>query len=177
MSDNGKVIAFTLEQVRKYRIVVNDTLGPVYDWVTIPALSADGMIVAYGATAQNDTLFIHGERKIALKKKVIGVFLSSDGKSVGWINTDLKPGHQRVTVGDKEGPLFQGIVTPVFSPDAKHIVYYAMGIDDTPYVVIDERKLEAWGLESLPVFLNDGKKIGYGVRKGRELWWKVLDVK
>jgi len=28
-----------------------------------------------------------------------------------------------------------------------------------------------------PVFSPDGKKVAHGARKGRELWWKVMEVK
>ena len=181
LSENGKVFAFALEKKGDHSIVVNDTQGPIYDWVTNPVLSADGKITAYGAeTPKEEFLVIHGDRKILVKTVPTGVFLSQDGASVGYWRVHRKEGNKkiyRVSVGEKEGPEFAGINSgPVFSLDAAHVAYRATGLDGKKVVVMDGRTFEAPDIESAPVFLDGGKRVGYGARKGRELWWRTIEV-
>lgn len=178
LSKNGAVFAFGLEKEDGYCVVVNDVPGPVYDWITLPALSADGKVVAYGAETKNEFLVIHGDRKIPVKSVPKGVFLSEDGSSVGYWRVHRKEGDRRllrVIAGDTEGPEFLEIKQPTFSPDAKHVAYWGE-IGGTSCVVIDTRTFEAPGIQTGPVFLAGGKGIGYGARIGRELWWKTAKV-
>lgn len=179
LSGDGKVIAFALEREEDHCIVVNDVSGPAFDWVTQPVLSADGTTVAYGAETRNEHFLLYGDRKTAAKKSPVGIFLSLDGKAIGYwrsVKTTDQKLHQQVIVGDKEGPMFHSIESPTFSPDAKHIAYRATGDNGISYLVINDQKHEAGGIQTGPMFLGDGR-VGYGARNGRELWWKVINVK
>jgi hypothetical protein len=180
LSQDGKVFAFALEKDDGHCIVVNDRPGPMFDWVTQPAISADGRIVAYGAEAGDNFFLIQGDRKLAVKASPKGVFMSSDGVSIGYwrsVRADNQKVHQRVIIGDKEGPEFQSILSPVFSPNSQHITYRAKENNGKWCVVIDDRKIEVGDILVDPVFMESGNKVGYGVRLGRELWWKHLEVK
>jgi hypothetical protein len=44
-------------------------------------------------------------------------------------------------------------------------------------VVADNKGEEFDDWYSAPFFSADGKKVAFGARKGRELWWKVREVK
>ena len=178
LSETGNAFAFALENNGKYSVVVNDAVGPAYDWVSIPALGPNGFVVAYAVRDSDGFALIHGPRKIPLNRNAVRVFLSADGKRIGYVTeVDSETRRQQVVVEEKVGPEFSSIVDPVFSPDGQHVAYYAIGTDDTSYVVIDDKKFRVKGLESLPVFLGHARKVGYGARQGREFWWKIIDVR
>jgi len=180
LSADGKVFAFALEQDDGHCVVVNDKPGPTYDWVTAPAISADGNVVAYGAESDDKGLILRGGVKSQVQGAVKGVFLSLDGTNVGFWRSVEKGNPKsglRVVVVDREGPAFQSIRPPVFSPDGKHVTYRATKADKTWCVVVDDRTVDAGDIQVDPVFTADGKQVGFGVRKGRELWWKTLEVK
>jgi Tol biopolymer transport system component len=82
-----------------------------------------------------------------------------------------------------EGPVYDMVVTPVWSADGRYLAYRAregttakakrfIVIDDTETgKVLKEGPVydEVWP----PVWSADSTSVGYGVRIGRELWWKV----
>jgi hypothetical protein len=180
VSNDGKRFAFALETDDGHCIVVNDKPGPTYDWVTQPVLSADGTVLAYGAESENKFFIVHGEKKVPVERPIKGVFLTSDGASVGWWGRakkeDPKSG-ERVVAGGKEGPVFASLRPPVFSPDGKHVAYRATKADKTWCVIVDDRVVDVGDIQVDPVFMPGAKQVGFGFRKGRELWWKTLDVK
>lgn len=83
-----------------------------------------------------------------------------------------------VVTNGKDGPAFDRVVSPKFSPDGKKIVYRVRDKGERFVVVAD---LEGnilrehshydgvWDVSFAP----DGSFVGYGVKKGNELWWKV----
>lgn len=83
-----------------------------------------------------------------------------------------------IVVNGKEGPPFDRVVSPAFSPDGKRVVYRARK-DNRRFVVVAD--LQARTLRQHPpyeqvfpvVFTRDGKSVAYGVKDGRELAWKV----
>jgi len=83
-----------------------------------------------------------------------------------------------VVVNGKEGPAFDQVVAPVFSPDGRKVVYRARKGDKRFIVVADAnnrvlRKHPSYERIFDPVFTPDGKSIGYGVKDGDKLIWKV----
>jgi Tol biopolymer transport system component len=179
LSRDGKTWAFALEKEDGHCVVVNDKPGPVFDWVTQPVISADGAVVAYGAESEKDNLLILGSQRIPVKKSAKGVFMTSDGKTAGYWGPAKKgdpKGGLQVVIGDHEGPAFASIQPPCFSPDGKHVVYRATRADGTWVLVLDDRILEAEGIQADPVFMADGKRVGYGIRKGNEFRWITVGV-
>lgn len=81
-------------------------------------------------------------------------------------------------VNGKEGPVFDRVVTPVFSPDGKLLVYRARK-DGKRFVVIADTNgrtiRQHPGYEQVfpVVFTPDGKSVAYGVKDGNKLIWKV----
>lgn len=83
-----------------------------------------------------------------------------------------------VVVDGKEGPPYDKVVTPRFSADGSRLVYRARQDGQRFAVVAD---LQGKTLREHPryqavfevQFSPDGKSVGYGVRKGQELWWMV----
>lgn len=83
-----------------------------------------------------------------------------------------------VVVNGQEGPLFDRIVTPVFTPDGKKVVYRARK-EGMRFVVVADmtgktiKQYPAYEQVFQPVFTADGKSIAYGVKDGNKLVWKV----
>ncbi len=83
-----------------------------------------------------------------------------------------------VVVNGKEGPVFDRVVTPVFSPDGKLLVYRARK-DGKRFVVIADvtgtviRRHPSYEMVFPVVFTDEGKSVAYGVKDGRKLIWKV----
>jgi len=81
-------------------------------------------------------------------------------------------------VNGMEGPAFDRVVTPLFSFDGSRIVYRARK-DGKRFVVVADAKGQTIrqhpGYEqvSSPVFSPDGMSVGYGVKDGNKLVWKV----
>jgi len=81
-------------------------------------------------------------------------------------------------INGKEGPPFDMVVTPMFSPDGKKLVYRARKGEKRFIVIADVR-----GGEHRPhaevdmvfptVFTNDGKSVAYGIKDGNKLVWKA----
>ena len=83
-----------------------------------------------------------------------------------------------VVVNGKEGPTFDRVVSPKFSPDGKLLVYRARK-DGKRFVVVAD--MTARTIKAHPayeqvfdaVFTADGKSVAYGVKDGNRLIWKV----
>lgn len=104
---------------------------------------------------------------------------SKDGRHHVYIG--IKPGGEErmsVIVDGNEGPMFDKIVSPVFSPDGRYLVYRARQ-DGKRFLVVSDlsgkvlRQHRAYDKVFQPVFTEDGKSVGYGVLDGSEFWWKV----
>lgn len=81
-------------------------------------------------------------------------------------------------VNGKEGPRFDMVVSPVFSPDGKKLIYRARQ-DGKRFIVEADingkviRRHPAYEQVFQPVFTADGKSVAYGVKDGNKLIWKV----
>jgi hypothetical protein len=83
-----------------------------------------------------------------------------------------------VVVNGKEGPPFDRVVTPAFSPDGKLLVYRARKDGKRLVVVADAdgktvRQHPAYEQVFPVLFAADGRSVAYGVKDGRQLAWKV----
>ena len=83
-----------------------------------------------------------------------------------------------VVVNGIEGPPFDKVVTPMFSPDGKLIVYRARK-DGKRFIVVAEpggriiRQHPGYEMVFPQTFTADGKSVAYGVKDGNQLVWKV----
>jgi hypothetical protein len=83
-----------------------------------------------------------------------------------------------VVVNGKEGPAFDRVVKPIFSPGGEKLVYRARKDGKRFIVVADESgktisQHPAYEQVFQPVFTADGKSVAYGVKDGQKLIWKV----
>jgi len=70
------------------------------------------------------------------------------------------------------------VVSPIFSPDEKFLVYRARKDGKRFVVVADTRgktitQQPSYEQVFQPVFTADGKSVAYGVKDGNKLIWKV----
>jgi hypothetical protein len=84
-----------------------------------------------------------------------------------------------IVVNGIEGPAFDRAIEPLFSPDSRYVVYRARK-DGRRFVVAAEakdgriiRQHPSYEQVYQPVFTAAGKAIGYGVKDGNKLFWKV----
>lgn len=83
-----------------------------------------------------------------------------------------------MVVNRKEGPAYDMIVSPMFSPDGRYLVYRARK-DGKRFVVVADaagkvlRQHPDYDMVYQPTFLPDGASIAYGVKDGQKLIWKV----
>jgi WD40 repeat protein len=84
----------------------------------------------------------------------------------------------RVVVNGIEGPKFDRVVTPKFSPDGKYLVYRARKEGKRFVVIADAsgkvlRQHPAYEQVFDVQFTSDGRSVAYGVKDGNKLIWKV----
>lgn len=121
--------------------------------------------------------FADGKRLNATMTGAFYPVLSADGAHHAFV-AEVEGDRSRVVVDGKEGPLYDKVVGPRFSPDGARLVYRARR-DGKRFVVVADTTGKV--LREHPPceavfdfrFSPDGKSVGYGVRKGRELWWMV----
>ena len=178
LSRDGRVVAYRAERNGRHFIQVGDREEPAFDFVSDPALSADGATVAYAGKRDNAWILVAGGRTWPLSRKPAAVFVSDDGRRVGWVDLEERTdggSKARVVVEGEPGEPFGIVGNPVFSPDGGRVAY-AADSGDRRYVVIGGRKFETPYRAGDPAFSADGRRVGYGARIGRELRWKVLEV-
>ncbi len=104
---------------------------------------------------------------------------SADGRHHAYVA--IKAGGEermRIVVDGNEGPLFDKIVSPIFSPDGRLLVYRARD-DGKRFLVVSDMKGKVvsrhkdYRMVFQPAFTADGKSVAYGVLDGNEIWWKV----
>jgi len=150
----------------KWRSIVGTEEGPKYDRVgDATVFSQDGASIAYAANSGGE----------GGKQGFTG------GKWFMVVADAEEPDEAR------EGPGYDMVISPVFSPDGRYIAYRARTgpmNNARRVIVIADAKAgkvikegpagdEIWP----PVWSADSKAVGYGARIGRELWWKVIKLR
>ncbi len=152
------------EERRKYFMVIDGKKGEKFDEVGKPVFSPDGKRIAY-RVREGDKWFIIVDGKKGEKFDKVGdpVF-SPDGRRIAYVAWESGKGLRYNTIG-----VLVGSMSGVPKPGMERGKYF---------VVIDgnKKKIEAFDWVGRPVFSPDGKKVAFGARKGRELWWKVIKV-
>jgi Tol biopolymer transport system component len=166
-SPNGKSIAYSARSGSAWSVVHgiigkgDSSAGKVFDYVDTPVFSSDGKRLAYVAAKPGS----------AGMKWVLVVSEIDEGMALGkaWTSEE-----------------FDSIHTPVFSADGAFVACSTIKGDKWAVLAVDVRTVdesakvfqgEDLDYVSQPIFCADGKKVAYGARKGRELWWKVMDVR
>lgn len=179
----GRSIAYLAERAGGMFAVVEGReapLSPGDSPVSLPRIRPDGrglgiVVVAEGAVLLRE--FLDGGARAEPPYNEIEwlVYGGTDGSHAYAARKGEK---WHLVVNGKEGPPFDRVVTPVFSPDGRFVVYRARQ-DGKRFVVVADgegktvRQHPPYEQVHSVTFTADGKSIAYGVKDGRALAWKV----
>lgn len=188
---DGKSVAFIAVKGNSRYLVVNgkETRLPV-DMLIVaapvlrPDLKGAGVILTSTSDRHNKRYILfqtvqsdgsHTKQYEQMKELVYGM----DSKGSVSSAFVVKKGEKwLVVLNGKEGPDFDMVVTPMFSPDGSKLVYRARRGDKRLVVIVDvagntTRYLTEYDMVFMTVFTDDGKSVGYGVKERNQLIWKV----
>jgi hypothetical protein len=179
---DGSSVAYVTERAGKRYVVLDEKEELLADGEPqgTPAAAPDGkslgLLVATGGGVGLRRFFGEAGQAVPPYEEAEGLVAGSDGdtyafaarRAEGWF----------VVVGGKEGPVFDRVVTPSFSPDGKRLVYRVRK-DGKRFVVVADLegktiRQHAPYEQVFPVrFTADGQSVAYGVKDGARLAWKV----
>lgn len=181
-SDDGASLAYIAQREGARFLVFNDKeeLLPEGGMLEQPIIRPDqkgvGVILADKKGFFLHQAFYRDGENARRYVEAGGLVYSSKNNLHAYIAAKEKTVH--IVINGKEGPAFDRIVTPVFSPDGRLLVYRARKDGKRFVVVSDEngktiRQHPAYEMVFDTVFTDDGKSVAYGVKAGRQLIWKV----
>jgi Tol biopolymer transport system component len=185
-SPDGKRLAYFAQSAEMYFLVVDGKrIGPAYADVKDPVFSSDGRRIAFIAMRKNESGpgMLPSGRICAVADGRAGedcefiqtLLFSPDGRRFGYTMTQDKK-EFIVVDGRKYGGEYDSNEGLAFSPDGKRFAYVGFQ-GGCAYVVCGDQRSEPFDIVRNPVFSPDGRKLAYSARKGRELWWKVMELK
>ncbi len=179
---DGVSVAYVAQREGKRYLVLNGKEEPLTGGaprglpVVRPENKGVGIIIDSNGESYLHEAFSSDEREQTKYDDVRGLVYSGDGSAHAY--TARKGENWFVVVNGKEGPVFDIVVTPLFSPDGRRLVYRARD-EGRRFVVAADTNGEtikehpAYEQVFQPVFTPDGKAIAYGVKDGSKLIWKV----
>lgn len=143
--------------------------------VVNPAKREAAVIVA--SSKGYDVCFVteNGLQKQRYKE---AAFLRYSKNGAAYAHIVLNGKLQQYVVNGRPGPSFDKALPPLFTPDGKYVVCRVRQDGQRFIVVLDMdgklvRQHPAYEMVFEPVFLNEGRSLGYGVKDGTKLVWKV----
>jgi len=168
-SPDGRRLAVEVRIGARSHVVIDGVPGPPFEEIEGRAMtfSPDGKRFAYVA---DHNLVVDGQAQPVKVPLISGLTFSPDGKRLGYFRQMDLGGYQVVV----DGTVYTVGTEPlVFSPNGRHFACVHRGrqvvVDRTPGPEFD-------AVVSPPVFSPDDKKVGYAVRRGRDILWKVDDI-
>lgn len=180
---DGRSLAYLAQREGKYFIVFNNneiglpggvmTAGPTIR----PDLKGVGGILSLNNRTYLWQSVSGEEKKDKIYKEIESLVYTRHGNRYAYAAANGK-GNWFIVVNGKEGPAFDRIVSPKFSPDGQYIVYRARK-DGKRFVVVADldgrtiRQHPAYDQVFDVKFTVNGKSVAYGVKEGQSLAWKV----
>lgn len=184
-SGDGNVIAYLAKKEGKHYLVLTDKeeLLPEGNYPAPPVVRPDNLAAGVVIEAKEGTYvyqaFKDKGKKGNLYKECGDLVYNKDGTLHAYVA--IKNERFLIVVNDMEGPFFDRVISPVFSPDGRYLVYRARKEGKRFVVLADAkgrvlRQYEGYERVFQPVFTPDGKAVAYGVKDGNKLIWKVDDL-
>lgn len=182
-SADGRRFGYVAERGEKDLVVVDGENQEEFDSVWGLVFSPDGKTVAYGAQEGGASFVVVGGKRGPEFEDAQPEGFSPDGRSLAYVAR--KGGEEFLVVREELGERFDvrhrldqgyGVVgDSVFSRNGSRVAY-AASREGREFIVVGEEKSEGFDQVWAPVFDADGKRVAFGARKGRELWWEVWTV-
>jgi WD40 repeat protein len=187
ISNNGEHIAYFGLREGKHYLVTGKNEWPCTDYAMLfdIAVSDKGNALYTGAIKQSIILSLDGKVLTDRRESIDYLTFSDDSNHSFFVTgpcplipTDKPVEFAYLVVDGHESKKYDKVVSPRFAPDNTHIVFRARAdgkrfvvvADKTGKIVKEHSPYEAvWDFKFSP----DGKSVGYGVKIGQELWWKV----
>lgn len=181
---NGVSVACLATRSGRFHVIVDDEDAPLPledNPVGDPVVSRDGSAIGIPVISPSGSVVVRepfpgGAAPSRGYEGIEDLVYANDGR--GYAAAANRAGAYFVVVDGKEGPAFDRVVTPAFTPDGKHVVYRARKGDER-FVVVADREgrtiRQHPGYEQVfPVrFTSDGGSVAYGVKDGKRLRWAV----
>lgn len=179
---DGKSLGYLAERSGKKFVVLNGREEPLAEGDIVegpllrPDLKAAGSIMKFQNRFYYWQYFADAGKKGGDYDEISGLCFSSDSSKYAF--AAQKENSWRIVVNGKEGPVFDRVVAPKFSPDGKFVVYRVRKEGKRFVVVADSagdtvRQHPSYEQVFEVRFTADGKSVAYGVKDGKQLAWKV----
>jgi hypothetical protein len=173
-SDN-KTVAFVAynRSTNRYFPVLRDKKGEEFDAIGPLSLRPDGELT-FGAKSGEKNLLATGNRKVEYPHRIWRAVSNPRSAEVAYVGIEGR--NWFLVYRGKTRGEFEALGVPQFSPDGAHIC--CVGIRDGKHVlVIDDQISEAFDEIATPRFAENSRSLGFGARKGAEIWWKVIGIR
>ncbi|MBF0327649.1 MAG: hypothetical protein HQL10_00655 [Nitrospirae bacterium] len=178
----GNSLSYIAKKDGKFYLVLNDKeeLIPDGTYPSPPVIRPDnkgaGLLITGKDGAYFHQAFYSDGSKRIFYKECGSLTYSKDGRFHSYVA--IRNEKFTIVVNGKEGPFFDRVMEPQFSPDGKYVAYRARHGEERFVVVADTngkivKKHSSYDRVFETVFTDDGKSIAYGVIDGDKLIWKV----
>ncbi len=182
ISKNGSSLSYLATKGTATYLILDgkEELLPVgeYPWPPVirPNGKGAGIVISDKSGAYLYQAFSSGGKASKHYKEAADLAYSDDGVSL--VYGAIQNEKFIAVINGVEGPPFDRVVSPKFSPDGKYVVYRARK-DNLRFVVVADttgkilRQHQGYERVFEPVFTADGASVAYGVKDGKKLIWKV----
>jgi Tol biopolymer transport system component len=144
-------------------------------------VTPDGKTLAYIARIADQECVVLGDRPGPFFVSIGRIGFSPGGKAIVYVaelagNADKSRNFRLVIDGNLASEVFRYIENFAMSPDGNAVAlktHAKAGIQ----VVLGSHRSEIFDIVYDMNFSPDGRKLGFCARKGRDLWWKVMELK
>ena len=188
ISSDGSSVAYVAEKNGTRVLVFNGKEKPFPDGKLVGTLviRPDNKGVGFLTSSKNRCYlhqFFYNDSSVEKVYDEVGELVySKAGINYAYLARKETPGKKGksifAVVNGSEGPKFDKVLRPVFSPDGRWLVYRVRHEGKRFIVVSDSngkviRQHPDYEMVFEPSFTADGKSVAYGVKDGNKLIWKV----